>query len=150
MVLDFLVSENAIESDIVPFCYFEHMRLKRIGSSYSELINLAPKNWRRVVLGKMATKSALGQQIQPGALCFILGLTETALIEDESAIEPGLLGRYHDRNGPKKYLTVELTPRGTDGASSAILIMNPIHPAGQRFFQLSDSLIKAAVITQTG
>lgn len=147
MVLDLLTEESVINSDIVPFHYFENKHLKRIGPSYAENFAQNPPNRRRIVLDKSAAETALGQQIQAGTIFFAFGANVKNLI-DESTIDPHLLIQYENQNLPKTYLEISLPSAPENNVGSAILVLNPVHPAGNKYFKLSDKIIKTA--TQIG
>lgn len=82
IVLDTLHEEGS-EKGLISLHFFAGMNLKRLGTSYSDLSKMIPKNISRIVLGEEAAKCALAQRVQTGALFYGLGLEQRKINVDK-------------------------------------------------------------------
>ena len=76
IAVDILHEDETNEKNLLPLHFFAGMKLKRLGQTYTNLRKLIPKNISRIILGEEASKCALAQRIEPGALFFGQGVED--------------------------------------------------------------------------
>lgn len=83
IAVDILHEDETNEKNLLPLHFFAGMKLKRLGQTYTNLRKLIPKNISRIILGEEASKCALAQRIEPGALFFGQGVEDKMIYSED-------------------------------------------------------------------